>query len=156
MYIILRYYLRGKPPLQFISGGSRSQKQKNITKKTGNLNIKSTYITEEGKHLGVWLSNQRRAYKSKINIGNPKIKPLTDKQVELLESIGIEWDKRLQSYFEKKITKEREISIKIRAYKFLKEYATQIKNEIETYEDIKNINNKFKETLEQLGKTKIK
>lgn len=28
MYIILWYYLRGKPPLQFISGGSRSRTSK--------------------------------------------------------------------------------------------------------------------------------
>ena len=129
---------------------------KNYYEKHGNLNINTNYKTKEEKQLGIWLSNQRSAYKSKLKIGNLNKKPLTDTQVELLENIGMIWDKGLYNYSNKKINRERKRLIEIRAYKFLKKYAAQIKNEIETYEDIKNINEKFSETLGQSGKTKIK
>ena len=124
---------------------------KDYYNKHGNLYIQTTYKTEDGELLGMWIANQRRAYKSKLKIGNPKIKPLTDKQVELLENIEMIWDARLYNYFNKKIDEERKRSIEIRAYKFLKEYAIEIKNEIETLEDIKNINKTFLDTMTKLG-----
>ncbi len=41
---------------------------------------------EKGIHLGMWIANQRQAYKGK------KIGKLTKEQIELLEGIGMQWD----------------------------------------------------------------
>ena len=72
---------------------------KEYYKHYGNLLVPSTFKTkngydydEEGKKLGNWINNQRKAYE---NIDVPKdqrknnAKPLDQRQVELLESIGM-------------------------------------------------------------------
>jgi len=130
------------------------EKAKEYKKTHGTLNV--DYKNKEQKQLRTWLSYQRRAYKAKLKVIENNIKPLTDEQVKLLNEIGMSWDKVLEKYSDKKIDTQRKRSIEIKAYKFLKGYALQIKNEIDSYEDIKNINTKFLETLEQLTKTKTK
>jgi hypothetical protein len=62
-------------------------------KKYGDLNISTTYVTEDGFKLGAWLNSQRIKYKKK---------KLTPNQINLLESVGIVWAPNdllwLQSY----------------------------------------------------------
>ena len=68
---------------------------KQYYKKHGHLRIVQTYQTEEGIALGAWIANQRLAYKNRT-IPKEKRKvtlnPLSDEQVKLLETIGMEWD----------------------------------------------------------------
>lgn len=52
----------------------------------GDLNIPIDYVTEDKVKLGVWVSNQRTAYKG---IGVNKI---TTTQIKLLEDIGMYWN----------------------------------------------------------------
>ena len=51
--------------------------------KYGNLYISNNYVTDDGEKLGIWISNQRVAYKKG---------KLSDKQILMLESIGMVWD----------------------------------------------------------------
>ncbi len=125
---------------------------KKYYEKNGSLIVNANSENEEEKQLGIWLSCQRSAYKSKLKIGNSNIKPLTDEQVELLNEIGMIWDKGLYNYSNKKINRDIKRAVELKAYKFLKKYATQIKNEIETHKDIENINNTFYKTIGQLKK----
>lgn len=55
----------------------------------GNLNVNSGYETDGGVKLGVWISSQRYMY------GKGK---LTQNQIELLESIGMEWNRHRSSW----------------------------------------------------------
>ena len=52
--------------------------------KYGNLYISNNYVTDDGEKLGIWISNQRVAYKKG---------KLSDKQILMLETIGMVWDK---------------------------------------------------------------
>lgn len=71
----------------------------------GNLMIPASYISPNGLKLGVWIQNQRSAYK------RTSFYHLSVKEVEMLEAIGMIWDIRehiweqnfrvAQSYFEK-------------------------------------------------------
>lgn len=53
----------------------------------GHLNVPYRYISEDGTKLGVWISVQRRHY----NYPNQYL-PLTECQIQKLESIGMVWD----------------------------------------------------------------
>ncbi len=91
----------------------------------GNLEIPQNFKTtngyeynEEGIKLGVWINNQRVAYKNKGNL------KLTDYQIKLLEKIEIKWfnnniDKKLQSEIineQNKAKKQKEILNRLRSY----------------------------------------
>ena len=91
----------------------------------GNLEIPQNFKTtngyeynEEGIKLGVWINNQRVAYKNKGNL------KLTDYQIKLLEKIEIRWfnnniDKKLQSEIineQNKTKKQKEILNRLRSY----------------------------------------
>ena len=91
----------------------------------GNLEIPQNFKTingyeynEEGIKLGVWINNQRVAYKNKGNL------KLTDYQIKLLEKIEIKWfnnniDKKLQSEIineQNKTKKQIEILNRLRSY----------------------------------------
>ena len=91
----------------------------------GNLEIPQNFKTkygyeynEEGIKLGVWINNQRVAYKNKGNL------KLTDYQIKLLEKIEIKWfnnniDKKLQSEIineQNKTKKQKEILNRLRSY----------------------------------------
>ena len=61
----------------------------------GNLKIPQMYITSNGEKLGIWISGQRAAYKNRgkpVEERNNNRTPLTDEQVQMLESIGMIWD----------------------------------------------------------------
>ncbi len=51
----------------------------------GDLNIKATYCTPDGKKLGMWLATQRQAYR-----GNPNYH-MTQERIRLLNEIGMDW-----------------------------------------------------------------
>ena len=91
----------------------------------GNLEIPQNFKTtngyeynEEGIKLGVWINNQRVAYKNKGNL------KLTDYQIKLLEKIEIKWfynnmDKKLQSEIineQNKTKKQIEILNRLKSY----------------------------------------
>ena len=91
----------------------------------GNLEIPQNFKTtngyeynEKGIKLGVWINNQRVAYKNKGNL------KLTDYQIKLLEKIEIKWfnnniDKKLQSEMineQNKAKKQKEILNRLRSY----------------------------------------
>ena len=91
----------------------------------GNLEIPQNFKTtngyeynEEGIKLGVWINNQRVAYKNKGNL------KLTDYQIKLLEKIEIKWfnnniDKKLQSEIineQNKVKKQKEILNRVKSY----------------------------------------
>ena len=127
---------------------------KEYYEKNGNLDISVTYVTEDGKKLGIWIAQQRRAYKAKYNISKTKLIPLTDEKIEKLNSIGMIWDVKIYNLIHKPYNRERKISLEIKFYRYLKEYVKENKNEIETYDDVKNIGNAFVNRLEKLSKSK--
>lgn len=53
----------------------------------GNLNVNISYITEDGIHLGAWISNLRTAKKN----GSQR-KYLTEERIAALDEIGMIWD----------------------------------------------------------------
>ena len=67
---------------------------KQYYQKHGNLLVPARYVCKGGTKLGQWIWVQRKAYKnrtiSKEKRAN-KFSPLTDKQVKLLEEIGMVW-----------------------------------------------------------------
>ena len=66
----------------------------------GNLIIGTNYKTSDGKKLGIWVHHQRQAYKNRSIpkfYRKNKLAELTDKQVVLLEKIGMIWDANNQS-----------------------------------------------------------
>ena len=75
--------------------------------KRGNLLVSKKYETSSGENLGKWIANKRTAYKK----GN-----LLPSQVEMLESIGMVWDakvnkKDIETYLEGLKTSEPPIII---------------------------------------------
>ena len=83
-------------------------------RKNGDLNVPKRYVTKNGEKLGQWFVSQRQAYKNRTIPKEERKKayvPLSDEQVELLESIGMQWDaleskwnkmfNLAKSYFEK-------------------------------------------------------
>lgn len=60
-------------------------KAKNYYLTKGDLLVPQSYIDDDGFTLGIWISSQRIRYK------NPK-SPLTDKQVDMLNEIGMAWN----------------------------------------------------------------
>ena len=67
-----------------------------------NLEIPSRYVTENGEKLGQWINIQRMAYRNryldeKNKVGN--IAPLSDKKVNMLESVGMVWDVNSSRWF---------------------------------------------------------
>ena len=71
---------------------------KSYYEKHGNLACKSTYVTEDGISLGDWLTNIRS---STLTERYDKQKFLTPERVELLNSIGMIWNKRQYLWDEK-------------------------------------------------------
>ena len=57
----------------------------------GNLDIRTNYRSEDGKHLGNWILRQRQLYKSNS---------LTDEQINKLDSIGMDWMDRVDRIWE--------------------------------------------------------
>ena len=127
---------------------------KEYYKKHGNLNISVTYITEDGKRLGIWIAQQRRAYKAKYNITRTKLLPLSDEKIELLNSIGMIWDVKIYNLVRKPYNKERKLTLEIRFYNFLKEYIKNNESNFNTFEDVKNVGNAFLDRIEKLSKSK--
>ena len=75
---------------------------KQYYKENKNLRIPQTYRTEEDRALGLWISNQRLAYKNRFIPKEKRtnsLSPLSDEQVRLLEDIGMVWN--LKDRFEK-------------------------------------------------------
>ncbi|MBR4026626.1 MAG: Helicase associated domain protein [Lachnospiraceae bacterium] len=62
----------------------------------GNLNVPHDFITTDGIRLGTWINNQKNIYAGKKR----GAAPLTQTQVECLESIGIVWRKTYQNLYE--------------------------------------------------------
>ena len=85
----------------------------NFYKKNGHLNVPNKFCTkdgitfdENGENLYYWINTQRAAYKNRsipAEQRKNKVKPLTDEQVSMLESIGMVWD-LLDSYWNKMYT----------------------------------------------------
>ena len=59
--------------------------------KHGNLNVPSTYRTEDGFLLGMWIAGQRKAQTAK---------KLTEEQIQQLEAIGMTWHKTFDSQWQ--------------------------------------------------------
>ena len=57
----------------------------------GNLDIRTNYRSEDGKHLGNWILRQRQLYKSNS---------LIDEQINKLDSIGMDWMDRVDRIWE--------------------------------------------------------
>ncbi|HBI60275.1 MAG TPA: hypothetical protein DDY31_03520, partial [Lachnospiraceae bacterium] len=60
----------------------------------GDLEIPCSYVAGDGKKLGVWLNNQKSSYRKRHG--------LTKEQVQKLEALGICWEGKLESGFERK------------------------------------------------------
>ena len=79
---------------------------KQYYEKNKNLRIPQTYQTEEEHSLGSWICNQRLAYKNRFipkELRTNSLSPLSDEQVRLLESIGMEWnlkDRFVKTWFQ--------------------------------------------------------
>ena len=58
----------------------------------GNIDVPQKHETEEGIKLGIWLGNQRQAYKGK---GKSKI---TEEQIQLLDDLGMIWDMNIKAW----------------------------------------------------------
>ena len=60
-----------------------------FTQQYGHANVPRQW--DENEHLTGWTSYQRQRYKTQQN-GDPLGKPLTERQIELMEQIGFKWD----------------------------------------------------------------
>lgn len=60
------------------------EKAKQYYKEHGNLNVRNGYVTDDEVKLGVWISSQRENYNKGV---------LTEEQIELLEQIGMSWQR---------------------------------------------------------------
>ena len=58
----------------------------------GDLKVQASHKTSDGFALGAWLNNLRQTY-----AGKSKNRPLTEEQIQRLESIGMQWDNRNES-----------------------------------------------------------
>ena len=67
-------------------------------KQYGNLEIPCRYVAEDGKKLGVWLNNQKNSYLGKGN----KTCCLDAEQIQRLEMLGICWEGKFESGWERK------------------------------------------------------
>ena len=61
--------------------------------KNGNILISANYITDNGVHLGDWVSRQRKKYS-----GAKKNRPLTKDQIDKLNSLKMMWDPYLEKW----------------------------------------------------------
>ena len=71
------------------------EEAKNYYLTYGNLIVGTNYRTSTGKKLGFWVYHQRQAYKNRGIVKEYRkngLVPLTDEQVDLLESIGMIWN----------------------------------------------------------------
>ena len=117
----------------------------------GNLEISQPFKTingykydENGIALGVWISNQRKAYKGQ---GTNKI---TEEQIKLLNQIGMKWfSKNINIKLQKEEINEKNINRKkIELYNRFIEYLSKYKNdELPSKEEI---NLKFIKKLDRL------
>lgn len=73
------------------------QYAKDYYNKNGNLNVPVSYICEDGFKLGNWLKTQRI---KKNQPENKKLPPLTEKQITLLDDIGMVWVFKRRSWDE--------------------------------------------------------
>ena len=97
-------------------------------KRFGNLEIPCSYVTEDGKKLGVWLNNQKSGYKKECRKvpgitpksedmvlygNNGELKPrdrqagengdgLTKERIQKLEALGVCWEGEWEGGFERK------------------------------------------------------
>lgn len=69
------------------------KKARNYFLTIGDLLVPQSYIDNDGFTLGIWISNQRLRYKSKES-------PLTDKQIDMLNEIGMVWNIRKKRSWE--------------------------------------------------------
>ncbi len=67
-------------------------------KQFGDLDIPCCYVTEDGKKLGVWLNNQKSSYLGK----GKKTCRLDEEQIQKLEALGISWEGKFESSWERK------------------------------------------------------
>ena len=87
----------------------------NYYKEHEDLIIPQKFETKNGDRLGLWIVYQRQAYRNRALskdkwIGN--LTPLTDKQVSMLESIGMVWDTKKNKSDIEEICKDNTIDIK--------------------------------------------
>ena len=82
------------------------EKAKEYYTRHGDLLIPAVYHTEEGYALGRWLTTQRLAYAGKTD------KPLTQIQIDKLESIGVVWDSHLEHIWNRYYQKAKEYYIR--------------------------------------------
>lgn len=61
----------------------------------GLLNIPTSYVTRDGLRLGAWIGRQRRTYKDRHTLRDPKI----DARIQRLNEIGMIWDASGKIYF---------------------------------------------------------
>ena len=95
--------------------GSMFKLAEEYYKEHGNLKIPYSYITSNGENLGTWIINQRVAYKNRgksVEERNNTFAPLTDEQVQMLESIGMMWDVRKNKSDIEELCKNTGIDIK--------------------------------------------
>ena len=102
----------------------------------GDLEIPCSYVTEDGKKLGVWLNNQKSSYRKKYHLVSGTVREteytdqcrhskeighgfaekhrlaeensFTKEQVQKLEALGIRWEEKSESNFERKYQIARE------------------------------------------------
>ncbi len=78
----------------------------------GDLEIPCSYVAEDGKKLGVWLNNQKSSYRKRYGkaLGSDREgeavrtqgNGITKEQVKKLEALGICWEGKSESSFERK------------------------------------------------------
>ncbi len=66
-------------------------------KEHGNLSVPRDCVTEDGMRLGVWLENQRERYAK----GKEDAVPLGTERISRLNAIGMEWEKKNDSIWDK-------------------------------------------------------
>ncbi|HBI63492.1 MAG TPA: hypothetical protein DDY31_20150 [Lachnospiraceae bacterium] len=71
---------------------------KEYKERFGTLDIPCRYVTEDGKKLGVWLNNQKNSYSEK----GSKACRLDRGQIQKLEALGISWEGKFESAWERK------------------------------------------------------
>ena len=102
----------------------------------GDLKVVQNYIMDEF-NLGNWIRNQRRAYKNRVLGKRNNSLPLTDKQVELLENIGMIWDMEEYVFSTTSIIQLKKIKLEKRFLEFLSYFIKE--NEFESLEYLKSV-----------------
>ena len=77
-------------------------------KQFGNLDIPCHYVTEDGQKLGIWLNNQKSSYAGREN----KQCSLEEEQIQRLEALGISWEGKFESSWDRKYQLAKEYYIK--------------------------------------------